>query len=134
MVSHTIRTNHLAFLHYEALLTTETVTYDELLTIMTPHNLGPGPVLNKELVEYLTILKHNLGLHEQITSVFVVYNNNFIRTSHAENIVFVQLLKISKNLFPTADAVAMVGGLFGMFFIYALMIPSHTSVIDAGFV
>jgi hypothetical protein len=101
---------------------------------MTPHNLGPGPVLNKELVEYLTILKHNLGLHEQITSVFVVYNNNFIRTSHAENIVFVQLLKISKNLFPTADAVAMVGGLFGMFFIYALMIPSHTSVIDAGFV
>jgi len=94
--------------------------YAELENFLLNSTSEPSIPINQELREYLLVIKPNRTLHTQITEILFVYNNTFIRTANDENLIFVQLLELSRTLFPALDPKLLISSVFATFFIYAL--------------
>jgi hypothetical protein len=88
------------------------------------------PEIGREQLEYLNVIKYNYALYEQIFSSLLLYNNQFIRTSNAENLIYIQLLETSKKLFPNQDASVLVSSLLSVFFTHALSMDLKNTIIE----
>lgn len=122
--------DNLVFLHFEALLTADKISYPDLSKFMHNSDNTPDQIFNQELRDYLLPIVHNITLHGQICSVLLKYNNNFLRTTHSENIAFRQLVEASKKLFPEIDSLLLTSSLISTFFIHALNINSKSNTIE----
>jgi hypothetical protein len=112
------------------LLATEAVKYEDLFEYLTKPILNIESVLGAELKNYLDVIKPNLEVHGQIAGVLLTYNNNFIRTTHDENFIYIQLLELTKKTFTNLDASILISSLFATFFVHALNTYTSLDFLD----
>ncbi len=127
-----LRGDHLHFLHFEALLATDKISFEALHEAMSGRSSLESLACSYEMREYLGILHHNRSLHEQITQVLSLYNTSFIRSNNVENLIYIKLQALSRKLFPAINSEILLSSLFSAFFVQALVGLAHEGFIEGG--
>jgi hypothetical protein len=113
---------HLEFLHFETLLYPKRINVEDLVYFFCTGDktqVVKEPNDN-ELIDFIALVKQNYSLHCVFTEVISTYNSNFIKTTNAENKIFVELLEISSTLFPSVSSRQLISSCFSVWFIHAI--------------